>query len=139
MKNFPSLFALLALLGLTLASCDPAHTLVIENKTKGPVEVSFRFQAGEHYYNFSEDSARESYHVMLNAAPPVSMHEIHLGLGTWEVTGVLDSLVAAIDHLEIVSDSSQRIIKGEAQLKPFFQSRISPQNKGIILIEVVEE
>ena len=126
----------LFLLVLTFVSCDPAQTLLISNETDADATVMVVFKKGDHYYKFVEPSASDTLIIDLEPKGQDSQETFRFGLGTWKIQSSLDSLVAAIDLIEIKTSKSKNTYQGEKQIKAFIKERIRGSRKELIEIKL---
>ncbi|MGK0309048.1 MAG: hypothetical protein ACI8RP_002016 [Urechidicola sp.] len=128
-------FALFLLL-LTFASCDPAQTLLISNETDADATVIVVFNKGAHYYKFVEPSASDTLVINLEPQGQNSQKVFQFGIGTWNIQSSIDSLIAAVDLIEIKTSKSKEIFQGEKQIRAFIEERVSGRQKELIEIKV---
>jgi hypothetical protein len=141
MKNFNNKLTLiksagLFLLLLTFISCDPAQTVLITNETNADAIVMVVFKKGDYSYKFVEPTASDTLIVDLEAQGANSQRIFQFGLGTWKIQSSLDSLIAAVDLIEIKTSKSTEVFQGEKQIKAFIEERISGRQKQLIEIKV---
>ncbi|MFT4760789.1 MAG: hypothetical protein ACI9LN_002767, partial [Saprospiraceae bacterium] len=60
------------------------------------------------------------------------------GLGTWKIQSSLDSLIAAVDLIEIKTSQLKETFQGEKQIRGFIEERITGSRKELIEIKVRE-
>lgn len=126
----------LFLITLTFASCDPAQTLLISNETNADATVMVVFNKGEHYYKFVEPSASDTLIINLEPKGQDSQKTFRFGIGTWNIQSSIDSLIAAVDLIEIKTSKSTENFQGEKQIRAFIKERIRGRQKELIEIKV---
>lgn len=128
------LFCLLLL--FVLIACDPGQSLRIENTTDTPASVTFVFKPGHDHYMFEEFADSDTLRIELDPTPENSFREYHFGIGTWDIQGSLDSLVAMIELIEIETKKSKEIFRGRQQIRTFLEKNISGSRKEVIDIKL---
>ncbi len=141
MKIFTNRLALTRSLGLFLlllvfVSCDPAQTLLISNETDADARVMVVFNKGEHRYKFVEPNASDTLIIDLEPKGQNSEEAFQFGIGTWKIQSSLDSLIAAVDLIEIKTSTSTETYQGEKQLRAFIKKRIAGSQKQLIDIKL---
>lgn len=126
----------LFLLLLTFISCDPAQTVLISNETNADATVMVVFKKGDYSYKFVEPTASDTLIIDLEPKGGNSQKVFQFGLGTWKIQSSLDSLVAAVDLIEIKTSKSKEVFQGEKQIKAFIEERISGRQKQLIEIKL---
>ncbi|MFT4762618.1 MAG: hypothetical protein ACI9XO_004856, partial [Paraglaciecola sp.] len=91
----------LFLLLLTFVSCDPAQTILVTNETNADATVMVVFKKGDYRYKFIEPTASDTLIIDLEPKGQDSQKIFQFGLGTWKIQSSLDSLIAAVDLIEI--------------------------------------
>ena len=126
----------LFLLLLTFVSCDPAQTLLISNETDADATVMVVFKKGDYQYKFVEPLASDTLVIVLEPKGQDSQKRFHFGLGTWKIQSSLDSLIAAMDLIEIKTSESKETFQGEKQIRTFIKKRIKGSRKELIEIKL---
>lgn len=126
----------LFLLLLTFVSCDSAQTLLISNETDADATVMVVFKKGDYHYKFVEPTASDTLIIDLEPKGQDSQKTFHFGLGTWNIQGSLDSLIAAVDLIEIKTSKSKEIFQGEKQIRAFIKKRVKGSRKELIEIKL---
>lgn len=121
---------------LTFVSCDPAQTMLISNETNADATVMVVFKKGEHYYKFPEPTASDTLIIELEGEGPDAQKVFQFGLGTWEIQSSLDSLIAAMDLIEIKTSKSKQTFQGEQQIRTFIKESVSRKQKELIEIKL---
>lgn len=127
-----NLLATLIVLSIFLSSCDPAQTIYIENQTSVPASVLFTFNPGAQEYRFHEADSSDTFLVRLDTLG--ASQEFYFGMGTWDITYSMDSLVAAVASIEIKSARSSESFVGPQQVRAFFTDRMSKRKDCIEII-----
>lgn len=127
-----SLLATLLVLSILLSSCDPAQTIYIENQTSAPASVLFTFNPGAQEYRFPEADSSDTFLVSLDTLG--ASQEFYFGMGTWDITYSMDSLVAAVASIKIESTRSSESFVGPQQVRAFFMDRMSKRKDRIEVI-----
>lgn len=127
-----NLLTALSILSIFLSSCDPAQTIYIENQTSAPASILFTFNPGAQEYRFPEADASDTFLVRLDTLG--ASQEFYFGMGTWDITYSMDSLVAAVASIEIKSIRSSESFVGPQQVRTFFIDRMSKRKDRIELI-----
>jgi hypothetical protein len=65
-----------------------------------------------------------------------SQKVFQFGIGTWNIQSSIDSLIAAVDLIEIRTSKSKEIFQGEKQIRAFIEQRIRGRQKELIEIKV---
>lgn len=120
----------------TLLACDPAQTIRIENHSAGDAEITFSFNPDNRYAGFGNSDPNEALKVVLDSTAENSVREYYFGMGTWKIQSSLDSLIAAVNSIEISTPGSTQTFTGEQQIRRFFESRISDKHKEVIEIRL---
>jgi hypothetical protein len=123
-------------IALTFASCDPAQTLLISNETDADATVMVIFNKGNHYYKFVEPSASDTLVIDLEPKGGDSKRIFQFGIGTWDIQSSIDSLIVAVDLIEINTSKSKEIFQGKKQIKAFIEKRIKGRQKELIEIKL---
>ena len=124
---------ILMILGVTIASCDPARTIEIENKTNNSSTIKFFFN-GDDYNRFDDFLKKDSLILALSSGEIVNFH---FGIGTWEIHNSLDSLIARVDKIEIITEKSTELFENDTQVESFFWDRlIDDRYKARIIIDI---
>ena len=126
----------LFLLLLTFVSCDPAQTMLITNETDADATVMVVFKKGDHHYKFVEPTASDTLIIDLEPKGQDSQKIFQFGLGTWKIQSSLDSLIAAMDLIEIKTSKSKETFQGEKQIRAFIEERITGSRKELIEIKL---
>ena len=126
----------LFLLLLTFISCDPAQTVLITNETDADATVMIVFKKGDHNYKFVEPTMSDTLIIDLEPKGQDSQKTFQFGLGTWKIQSSLDSLIAAVDLIEIKTSKSKETFQGEKQIRTFIEERISGSRKELIEIKL---
>ncbi len=121
---------------LTFISCDPAQTLKISNETDADATVMVVFKKGEHAYKFVEPTASDTLIIELEPKGQNSEEIFQFGLGTWKIQSSLDSLIAAVESIELSTSKSKETYQGEQQIRAFIEDRISGSRKEVIEIKL---
>ena len=119
---------------LLLISCDPGQILKIQNETDAAATIQINFKKGKEYYEFEDQRIEDKLMVQLAPNNQNSVKEFHFGIGHWKVQGSLDSLVAMVESIQIQTVNSTQTYEGEAQIKSFFEQRITGSKDEVILI-----
>lgn len=141
MKNRPRPFNFFYLvwicsLAFVFVSCDPAQSILIENKTDSEATITFVFNQGHHDYKFSAPGESDTLSINLEKTGQDAVREFQFGLGTWKIQSSLDSLIAAIAVISIETVKSKEIFNDEKQIREFLESRISGSQKEVIEIRL---
>jgi hypothetical protein len=126
----------LFLLLFTLVSCDPAQTIQIVNESHDAATVTVVFKKGLHDYKFVEPTASDTLIIALEPTGQNAVWNFQFGLGTWKIQSSIDSLIGAMDRIEIVSSKSTEIYQGEQQIRTFLEDRITGNRKELIEIKL---
>ncbi len=126
----------LFLLLLTFISCDPAQTVLITNETETNASVMVVFKKGDHHYKFVEPTASDTLIIDLEPKGQNSEKIFQFGLGTWKIQSSLDSLIAAVELIEIKTSKSKETYQGEQQIRAFIEDRITGSRKELIEIKL---
>ena len=121
---------------LTFFSCDPSQSLRITNETDSDAQVMFVFKKGERSYKFAESLTADTLLVELEPKGQNAIREFHFGLGTWKIQSSLDSLISALEKIQLKSSTSTQTYTGAEQIRAFIKSRISGQQKEVIDIRL---
>ncbi|MCR9290956.1 MAG: hypothetical protein NXI23_26605 [Bacteroidetes bacterium] len=127
----------LLLLSLTLFSCDPVQTIQVRNETDADATVTVVFNKGEYEYKFNELIESDTLIIELEPKDQNSVETFQFGLGTWEIQSSIDSLIAAVNLIEIKISKSTVRYRGEQQIRTFIEDRITGSRKE--LIEIILE
>jgi len=126
----------LFLLLLIFVSCDPAQTIQIVNETDAAATVMVVFKKGDHDYKFVESTESDTLIIDLEPKNQNAVWTFQFGLGTWKIQSSLDSLIAAVELIEISTSKSKETYQGDQQIRKFFEDRISGSRKEIIDIKL---
>ena len=121
---------------LIFTSCDPAQTLLVSNETDAEATVTVVFNKGEHAYKFIEPTASDTLIIDLEPKGQNSEEVFQFGLGTWKIQSSIDSLIAAVNLIEIKTSKSTERYQGEQQIRAFIEDRISGSRKEVIEIKL---
>jgi len=125
----------LCLLLLTFISCDPAQTIQFTNQTESAATVMVVFKKGDHVYKFVETSESDTLIINLEPKNQNAVRTFQFGLGTWKIPSSIDSLIAAMELIEIKTANSTERYQGENQIRTFIEDRVAG-NKKLIEIEL---
>jgi hypothetical protein len=126
----------LFLLLLIFVSCDPAQTIQIVNQTDADATVMLVFKKGEHAYKFVEPTQSDTLIIDLEPKDQNAVWNFQFGLGTWKIQSSLDSLIAAVESIEIKTSESTERYQGEQQIRAFIEDRIGGSRKELIEIKL---
>ena len=126
----------LCLLLLTFISCDPAQTIQFANQTDDTATVMVVFKKGDHVYKFVEPTESDTLVINLEPKNQNSVRTFQFGLGTWKIQSSLDSLIAAVELIEIKTSKSTERYQGEKQIRTFIEDRVAGSRKELIEIEL---
>jgi len=121
---------------LTFFSCDPAQTVLISNETDADATVMVVFKKGDYRYKFVEPTVSDTLIIDLEPKGQNSKEVFQFGLGTWKIQSSLDSLIAAVELIEIKTSKSKETYQGEQQIRAFIEDRISGSRKEVIEIKL---
>ena len=94
------------------------------------------FKKGEHIYKFVEPTASDTLIIDLGPKGQDSQKVFQFGLGTWKIQSSLDSLIAAVELIEIKTSKSKETYQGEKQIRGFIKERIKGSQKELIEIKI---
>ncbi|MFT5166992.1 MAG: hypothetical protein ACI8P3_002229 [Saprospiraceae bacterium] len=126
----------LFLMLLTFISCDPAQTIQFANQTDDAATVMIVFKKGDHVYKFVEPTESDTLIIDLEPKGQNAVRTFHFGLGTWKIQNSVDSLIAAVELIEIKTAKSKETYQGEQQIRTFIKDRIAGSFKELIEIKL---
>ena len=124
------------LLLLIFTSCDPAQTIRISNETDDEATVTVVFKKGDHNYKFVEPTESDTLIIDLEPKGQNSEKIFQFGLGNWKIQSSLDSLIAAVELIELSTSKSKETYRGEQQIRAFIEDRITGSRKELIEIKL---
>jgi hypothetical protein len=107
-----------------------------QNATSSNATVTFIFSPGEHMYKFKEDPFSDTLVVELANTPENSFWQIDFGIGTWEVQGSLDSLVAALESIRIQSLNFNETFDEKQDIRNYLEDKLVGRFKETIEIKL---
>ena len=119
---------------LIYASCDPAQSLGIINRTNSNAVITFHFKENSQQALFPEFGKSDTLLIELDTTAENSSREYFFGLGTWKVLNQLDSLISIVDFIELETGKSKQVFQGEKQIRKFFEDRITSRRQERIEI-----
>jgi hypothetical protein len=126
----------LCLFILIFTSCDPAQTIQFANQTDDTAVVMVIFKKGDHIYKFVAPTESDTLIINLEPKNQHSARTFQFGLGTWKIQSSIDSLIAAMELIEIRTSKSTERYQGEKQIRTFIEDRIAGSRKELIEIEL---
>jgi hypothetical protein len=94
------------------------------------------FKKGDHAYKFVGPTESDTLIIDLEPKNQDAVRTFQFGLGTWEVQSSLESLIAAVELIEIKTSKSTERFQGEQQIRTFIEDRVAGRRKELIEIEL---
>ncbi len=120
-------------LTLSLVSCEPALYMTIENHTGSDASILFNFEEENPFFKVKAGAAKQ--YDLSGTAINASVEISFKGGGSWDDT-TIDKLMVGMNRIIIRAKTTTIIIEDKAEMRNFFESRVTGNARNGIKIVV---